>query len=248
MSSEAATVSTQHTPEYVLRSDLAQYSLPSAGRDEARKLAWANSVCVLFLIVAFMGLRQPIFVIRDAAPPAEPLPPVILPPVEQEPPPAQDLGDLAPEEEPLEEKLEELPVITPVVVAAPDDVSFAVPVEGYIAISRDSRFVPPPPPVIPRAPPPSIPRPEFRVTRIGDRAFRRQPAPDYPPELERQRIGGTVELFIYVASNGVPHKVEVGRSSGTASLDRYVAEFIQREWRAYPGEAVNYRIAITFAP
>jgi len=66
--------------------------------------------------------------------------------------------------------------------------------------------------------------------------------------LERQRIGGTVEAFIYVGTNGVPYKVEVGRSSGTPALDRYVAEFIQREWRAYPGEPVNYRIAITFAP
>lgn len=143
----------------------------------------------------------------------------------------------------------EMPVVAPVLVAAADSVNFSVPVEGYTAISADARYVPPPPPVIPKAPPPdNIPRPIFKAIRFGGKEFKKQPAPSYPDEFQRNRIGGTVEALITVNTNGVPTKVEVGRSSGTPALDRHVCDFIRREWRAEAGEVANYRIAITFAP
>ncbi len=247
MSSNASAAANQGYPEYRLNSDLARYCLPSASGDDARRLAWANSVCLLFLVVAVLGTRQPVFVLREAPPPPEPLPIVLLPPpVESEKDPAEK------PEEPIEEEVLDnldVPSVAPVLVAAPQDVNFSVPVEGFTAMSSDARFVPPPPMVIPKAPPPdNLPKLEFRSIRFGGREFRKQPPPNYPEEFRRNRIGGTVEALITVGTNGLPTKVEVGRSSGSPSLDRHVTEFIRKEWKAEENEAANYRIAITFVP
>lgn len=242
-----ASVSDSETlPEYRLKSDLAAYCLPRASRDDTRKLAWANSISLMFVVVAFLGLRQPVFVIREVEPLPEPMKAEILPPVESEDKPQE-----SPEEEPedVAEEMIEAPVVAPVLVAAAQDVTFSVPVEGFIAIAPDARYVPPPPPVIPKAPPPdSLQRPEFRAIRFGGKEFRKQPPPNYPEEFQRNRIGGTVEALITVSTNGTPIKVEVGRSSGSPALDRHVCDFIRREWRAEAGEGANYKIAITFAP
>lgn len=234
-------------PEYRLKSDLAAYCLPRSAKDETRKLAWTNSVCLLFVVVAIMGLRQPVFILREAAPPPEPMRAEILPPVESEDKPREDPEEEEPED--VADELVEAPVIVPVMVAAPENVTFSVPIEGYIQLAPDARFVPPPPPVIPKAPPAdNIPRPEFRAIRFGGKEFRKQPPPNYPDEFQRNRIGGTVEVLITVSTNGLPTKVDIGRSSGSPALDRHVSEFIRREWRAEAGNSGNYRIAITFAP
>jgi len=235
-------------PEYRLNSDLALYCLPASNRDDTRRLAWANSVCLLFLTVAIIGVKQPVFVIREVAPLPEPMAVTILPPpVEQEP---QVVSKN--EEEPVEEAPDnvEMPVVAPVMVAAAQDVSFSVPVEGFTAVAKDARYVPPPPPVIPKAPPPdNLPKPPtFKAIRLGGNEFKKQPPPKYPAEFERNRIAGTVEALITVGANGLVEKVEVGRSSGFPALDRYVCDFIQREWKAEPGEGGFYRIAMTFLP
>lgn len=234
-----------NAPSYELKSDLAFYCLPAANQDETRKLAWANSVCLMFLTVAIMSIKQPVFVLREAEPLPEPIPVAIVPQVE----PPDQLPDQQSEEQPEEvvDDLVEVPAVAPVVVAAPQDVSFSVPLEGYTALATDARYVPPPPPVVPKAPPPdNVTKPIFKAIRFGGREFRKQPPPSYPDEFRRNRIGGTVEVLISVGTNGIPSKVEVGKSSGSPALDRHVTEFIRKEWRAEEGEAANYKIAITF--
>jgi|GEM_PF-3149878 len=234
-------------PEYRLKSDLAAYCLPRANRDDARKLAWANSISLMFVVVACMGLRQPVFVIREVAPLPEPMRAELLPPVDAEDKTAESTEEQEPED--LAEEMVEILVVVPVLVAAPQDVTFSVPVQGFVAIAPDARYVPPPPAVIPKAPPPdNLPRPEFRAIRFGGKEFRKQPPPNYPEEFQRSRVGGTVEALITVSTNGFLTKVEVGRSSGNPALDRHVCDFIRREWRAEAGEGANYKIAITFAP
>jgi len=44
---------------YALHSDLAQFCLPAATRDANRKLAYVNSICLLFLVVGLAGLNPP---------------------------------------------------------------------------------------------------------------------------------------------------------------------------------------------
>jgi TonB family protein len=234
-------------PEYRLKSDLAAYCLPRASQDDTRKLAWANSISLLFVVVACIGLRQPVFVIREAAPLPEPMRAELLPPVDAENQPPDSSEEQEPED--VAEEPVEIPVVVPVLVAAAESVTFSVPVQGFVALAPDARFVPPPPAVIPKAPPPdNLPRPEFRAIRFGGKEFRKQPPPNYPEEFQRNRVGGTVEALITINTNGVPIKVDVGRSSGNSALDRHVCDFIRREWRAESGDGANYRIAITFAP
>lgn len=247
MSSNASASLEGALPEYRLNSDLAQYCLPSANRDDSRRLAWANSICLLFVTVAAMGVKQPVFVIRSPDPVPEAMPVVLLPPpVEQEQQPVVKQEEDQ-EEEPQDTT--QLQVIAPVLVADAKDVTFSLPTEGYVALAANANLVPPPPPIIPKAPPPdNLPKPEWRNIRFGGKEFRKQPPPNYPDEFQRNRIGGTVEALITVGTNGIPAKVEVGRSSGSPALDRHVCEFIRKEWRAAAGEAGNYRIAITFAP
>lgn len=236
MSSQATVTVSTAVPQYRLRSDLALYCLPSANRDDTRYLAWANSICLLFVTIAAMNLRQPVFVIREAAPPPEPLPVVILPPPPEQPNQPQETPT-EPAEETVEESLE-LPVITPVQVAAPDQVNFGVAIEGYVALAPNARYVPPPPAIIPKAPPPAdnLPKPDFRVIRLGDRSFTKMPPPSYPQAFLRDHISGTVEVLITVNASGVPTSVEVAKSSGFPALDRHTCDSVKRDWRAEPGE------------
>ncbi len=249
MSPPAPASATGSAREYQLHSDLALYCLPRANRDDSRKLAWANSVCLMFVIVAILGIRQPVFVLREPAPPTPLIPVELPPPADHEIPPPS-----ANEEPSLEPELDDLAppqVIAPILVASPENVAFANPIDStFVVVVNDPSRVPPPPAIIPKAPPPAVapPKPEFRAIRFGGKEFRKQPPPNYPDEFQRNRIGGTVEALIFVATNGLPLKVDVGRSSGYPALDRHVCDFIRKEWRAQPGEAVNYRIAITFAP
>ncbi len=242
----AAVADSGAPPEYRLKSDLAAYCLPQAGRDDTRNLAWANSIALMFVLVGCLGLRQPVLVLRTVAPPPEPMRAELLPPVETDDKPVE-----TPDEEPedIAEEAVDIPVVVPVLVAVPEAVTFSVPVEGYVAIAADARYVPPPPAIIPKAPPPeALPKPEFRAIRFGGREFRRQPPPNYPEEFQRNRVGGTVEVLITVNTSGHLTGVELGRSSGNPNLDRHVIDFIRREWRAEPGDGAHYKIAITFAP
>ena len=67
----------QTTPAYELKDELARLCLPSAGRDANLKLAWVNSVCLLFLLIGSVGARRGLIAIKPA-PPIEEIVPVIL--------------------------------------------------------------------------------------------------------------------------------------------------------------------------
>src|SRR6266508_747799 len=80
---------------YALHSDLAQFCLPAASRDTNRKLAYVNSICLLFLAIGLAGLNPPrlqqkvpepiqVFVPIEIAQPPEP-PKTEPQPQEQEP-------------------------------------------------------------------------------------------------------------------------------------------------------------------
>ncbi len=42
---------------------------------------------------------------------------------------------------------------------------------------------------------------------------------EYPPELRSARIGGTVTLFVFVGTDGIPREVRLRESSGHRGLD-----------------------------
>jgi len=64
-------------------------------------------------------------------------------------------------------------------------------------------------------------------------AYLNNPAPGYPRSARRAGEQGTVVLRVLVAADGSPARVEVERSSGSASLDSAALEAVQR-WRFVP--------------
>ena len=73
-------------PAYELKDELARLCLPSASRDANLKLAWVNSVCILFLLIGIVGARRGLIAIKPAPPIEEVIPvvvePLTLPPQE----------------------------------------------------------------------------------------------------------------------------------------------------------------------
>src|SRR5271165_5744322 len=83
------------SPGYELKDELARLCLPSANRDANLKLAWVNSVCILFLLIGILGARRGIIAIKPVPPIREEVPvviqPTVLPPqaIAQKPEPAE---------------------------------------------------------------------------------------------------------------------------------------------------------------
>ncbi len=112
------------SPGYELKDELARLCLPSASRDTNLKLAWVNSVCILFLLIGILGARQGIIAIKPVPPIREEIPVVIQPAVQ--PPQA-----IAPKPEQAQQ------INQPrVLVALPDapNVNFGVPTAGTLVV------------------------------------------------------------------------------------------------------------------
>src|SRR5437870_12199988 len=136
---------------YALHSDIAQFCLPAANRDANRKLAYVNSICLLFLAVGIAGLNPPKLEQKFPEPVQEFMPAEIVQPPEPpkvEPQPEQE----QPEQQP--DTPVEMPQIATVVAADPSQVKFAVPVEGPVVFAP-ARFA--------QAPPPAPPKPATRT-------------------------------------------------------------------------------------
>src|ERR1700722_429059 len=78
-----------------LKSELARYCLPAANRDANRKLAWANSICILFLIIGLAGAKSASIKVKPP-PPVEEIVPTIVEPL---PPPPTTTEQPQPQEQ-----------------------------------------------------------------------------------------------------------------------------------------------------
>src|SRR5215469_700074 len=97
-------------PARELKDELARLCLPAANRDPNRKLAWMNSVCILFLLIGIFG-AAPTAVSTKPVPPIEEIMPVAI----ETPPPPQTVTPTP------ENQNQELPPSTPnVVVVVPN--------------------------------------------------------------------------------------------------------------------------------
>src|ERR1700723_3630558 len=102
----------QTSPTYVLKDELARLCLPAANRDPNRRLAWVNSICILFLLIGVFG-AQSIFI------PITPVPPVVE--TVAPPPPT------APQQQnQVEDEKTETPQAVAVTLNAPN-INFSVP-------------------------------------------------------------------------------------------------------------------------
>jgi len=62
------------------------------------------------------------------------------------------------------------------------------------------------------------------------------PAPSYPAAAMKKKLQGTVAVEVVVATNGLPTKVKVHKSSGQTVLDEAAVDCVKNKWRFPAGE------------
>src|SRR6266480_5397290 len=232
ISTQSAPVSSgvANAPGYSLHSDIAQFCLPAANRDANRKLAYVNSICLLFLAVGIAGLNPPKLEQKIPEPVQEFMPAEIVQPPEPpkvEPQPEQE----QPEQQP--DTPVEMPQIATVVAADPSQVKFAVPVEGPVVFAP-AKFAQPPPA--------SPPKPATRtVVKMTGAEGGTHPDPSYPRAALEQRQQGTVTVVMTVNQDGSIESVEVKKSSGYVTLDRHVTQWVKSKFKFLPMDANEKR-------
>ncbi len=204
----------QNTPHYELKNELARLCLPSARRDANAKLAWTNSICLLFLVIGIAGARHGIIVIQPA-PPLEEALPVVVEPVTL-PPQATVQRSQATESE------NNPPASVAVVVPQMPNISFSVPTMGSLVVPANLAAAPPLEPLRAKSEVGS-------VTSTGGGGER--PEPPYPKIAQQTGEQGTVTLLLAGDETGNVLSVEVAESSGFPVLDRATADFVKRHWR-----------------
>jgi len=193
---------------YELKDELARLCLTTARREPERKLAWVNSVCILFLLIGIFGARQGVIAIKPVPPIREAVPVVVqstvLPPQPVAPKPEQPQQNNQPR----------------VLVALPNapDVNFGIPTAGTLVV-----------PAALAAPPQTAPMHIGSLSNTG--AGGERPEPPYPPIALQTGEQGTVVLLLTGDDAGNVVSVQVKTSSGFPVLDYATVDFIKRHWR-----------------
>ena len=201
----------QTTPRYELKDELARLCLPSANHDVGLKLAWVNSVCLLFLLIGLAGARRGLISIKPVPPIRTEVPVVVLPTVL--PPQA-----VAPKAEQVQPNPQ--PQVLVVLPTAPN-INFGVPTVGTL-VAPAALFSAPPL----QAAPLHVVSPLNSTGAGGER-----PEPPYPKIALEAGQQGTVVLSLTGDDTGNVASVVVKTSSGFPILDRATVDFVKRHWR-----------------
>jgi TonB family protein len=223
---------------YQLESELARSSLHAADQDPNRKLAWVNSVCILFFLIGIFGSKPASIRIR-ALPPVEEVTAAIVEPL---PPPPQTRS-----EQQAQEQINQEQVDTPqVVVVTPEapSINFSVPTIGNLVVPNAVAQAPPAAPLKSVAPLRAQPTVLNPTGSGGDR-----PQPPYPKIALEQGQQGSVTLRMTVDDAGLISTIEVTQSSGFPILDRGAMDFVKRHWTVPPEKGtriyeavINYKL------
>ena len=201
---------------YELKDELARLCLPAAQREPNRKLAWLNSICILFLLIGIFGARPASTAVKPL-PPTEEVAPVVL-----EVPPPQTVTPTETQNQ-TEPPPSAAPNVVVVVPAAPN-INFSIPTIGNLVAPAEMATAPPITPMQPveRA------NPLAQITTTGAGGSR--PQPPYPQIAADAGEQGTVTLLISAGPDGRAASVQIKGSSGSSILDRATADFIRRHW------------------
>ncbi|HWD91490.1 MAG TPA: TonB family protein [Verrucomicrobiae bacterium] len=218
-----------------LKDELARLCLPGANRDPNRKLAWMNSICILFLLVGILG-TTPASVPLKSAPPIEEIASVIL---EAAPPPQavtvnenENQNDQPP------------PEAQNVVVVVPNapNINFSVPTIGNLVAPSMLAQAPPLNPMQRIAPVTHL----SQISNTGSSGSR--PQPPYPKIALDAGQQGTVSLLITADSAGKVASIQIKGSSGSSILDRATEDFVRRHWTLPSGASTNqiFETSVTY--
>lgn len=211
-------------PGYELKNELARLCLSTARREPERKLAWVNSVCLLFLLIGILGARQGVIAIKPVPPVREEVPVVVQPAV---------LPPQAVTPKPVQAEQNNQPRVLVVLPNAPN-VNFGVPTVGTLVADAALASAPQAAPV--------------RIGSLNNTgAGGERPEPPYPPIAEQTGEQGTVVLVLAGDDAGNVLSVEMKTSSGFPLLDRATVDFIKRHWRL-PTDTVTrlFQTSITY--
>jgi hypothetical protein len=222
------------SPGYELTDELARYCLPPANRDPNRKLAWVNSICILFLIIGVTGAKSVSINLQPPPPlPAETAALFIQPP----PPPAST------DQDKQEKTIQEKPDAPRVVVAVPNSpaILFSVPTIANVLAVNGS---PTTPPVNPMQPVEAL---HSQPVPIDSGGFER-PKPPFPDYLQG-RGAVSLTLLITVDQNGNITDVETETSSGISKLDKDTISHVKKHWiMPHTGSNSIYEAPFHFVP
>jgi TonB family protein len=206
-----------------LKSELARFCLPAANRDLNRKLAWTNSICILFLIIGLAGARSPLIKVKTP-PPLEQVVPLVVEPL---PPPPTTEDQPRPEEQ--SEQKSETPQVVVVTPDAPS-INFSVPTIGNLVVPNAVAVAPPAEPMKTPAPLRNVPKVIETTGKGGDR-----PLPAYPELAKQMGQQGRVVISFTVDEAGRVVSATVKESSGFPILDRNALDSVKRHWVFPPG-------------
>jgi TonB family protein len=205
------------TPAYELKDELTRLCLPAAGRDPNLKLAWMNSVCILFLLIGVFGARRGLIAIKPA-PPLEEIIPVILQPITLTP------QETTEKKETVEDK-NDVPRVAVVIPQSPN-ISFSAPTIGSLVVPANLASAPPLEPM----------RTATAINSVSTTgAGGERPEPPYPKIALQEAQQGTILLVLGGDAAGNLVSVDVKESSGFPFLDRTTVEFIKRRWHLPAG-------------
>src|SRR5208282_5486710 len=121
--------------EYHLKSDLARVCLPRPEGHPDRVLAWVNSICFLFLLVAVSGVRPRLPLPRPVPPLEEPVA-IVIQPLPQPPVTETSKKEVATDDTALAPRVV---VVTPMSPA----INFSVPTIGNVVVPNTVAALPP---------------------------------------------------------------------------------------------------------
>ena len=218
---------------YQLKSELARFCLPAPQRLVSRRLAWANSISILFLIIGLTGAQSKLPGLRKV-PPLEQPAPVIVEPL----PPVTPPTEVKPTEQQNEDEKAETPRFQAVTLDTPA-INFSVPTPGSLLVPMSVAPTPAAAPLKQVAP---VRRGPTAIQSTGNGGDR--PKPDSYPEFAlRMGQQGTVTLLLTVDDAGRVVSAEIKESSGSPILDDAAEKWVKRHWIVPPVDGGHLFVA-----
>ncbi|EEF59555.1 energy transducer TonB [Pedosphaera parvula] len=221
---------------YLLKSELARVCLPSARKDTDRKLAWINSICILFLVIGLVG-SQPAAVKMKPLPSMEEVIPAMVEPI------VQPVASTT-QEQSQDSTDQDQPDTPQVVIVTPEtpNINFSIPTVGTLVVPSALAKAPPATALRPIAP---VKQGPVSVASTG--AGGERPQPPYPKIALQEHEQGTVTVLINVNDTGGVSSIEVKESSGFPILDRSTVDYIKRRWVVPPMNGTRtFETSITY--
>jgi TonB family protein len=223
---------------YELESELARSSVHASDQDPNRRLAWVNSICILFFLIGVVG-SKPASIRIKPLPPIEDVSAAIVEPL---PPPPQTQSEQQTQEQNNQEQVD-TPQVVVVTPEAPN-INFSVPTIGNLIVPNAVAQAPPVAPLKQVAPLRTQPTVLNTTGSSGDR-----PQPPYPKIALEQAQQGSVTLRMTVDDAGLISTIEIVQPSGFPILDRSAMDFVKRHWTVPPEKGtriyeavINYKL------